>query len=93
MYDSTKIDFLTPNLIKFFFFKYLDVSEDYDGIRVASMGIQMVANKRKVLEGKGSISHKEAIEKAEKEFLIYREREMNLFESDFDKLIKQIKDK
>ena len=68
------------------------MSEDYDGIRVASMGIQMVANKRKVLEGNGSVSHKEAIEKAEKEFQIYRDREMNLFESDFDKLLKQLND-
>ncbi len=43
--------------------------------------------------GKGSISHKEAIEKAEKEFEIYRQREMSLFESDFDRAIKMLKRK
>ena len=43
--------------------------------------------------GKGNISHKQAIEKAEKEFEIYRKREMELLESDFDKEIKRFKDK
>ena len=51
---------------------------------------QIIANKRKLLEGKGNISHKKAIEKAEKEFEIYRTREMKQLESDFDKAIKQI---
>ena len=32
-------------------------------------------------------------EKAEKEFAIYRKREMDLLESDFDKEIKRLKDK
>lgn len=43
--------------------------------------------------GKGTVSHKEAIEKAEKEFEIYRRREMSLFESDFDRAIKVLKGK
>ncbi|MCI8384750.1 MAG: virulence RhuM family protein, partial [Clostridia bacterium] len=45
---------------------------------------------RKLLEGNGKISHKEAIEKAEKEFELYREREMKQLESDFDKVIKML---
>lgn len=52
-----------------------------------------IDNKRKVLIDKGRISHKQAIEKAEKEFAIYRKREMDLLESDFDKEIKRLKDK
>lgn len=32
-----------------------------------------------------NISHKQAVEKAEKEFEIYRKREMELLESDFDR--------
>lgn len=51
---------------------------------------QIIANRRKLLEGKGSISHKQAIEKAEKEFEIYRAREMKQLESDFDKAVKLI---
>ncbi|MCI8425338.1 MAG: virulence RhuM family protein [Adlercreutzia sp.] len=46
--------------------------------------------KRKLLEGSGSISHKQAMEKAKREFELYREREMRQLESDFDKAIKQL---
>lgn len=53
---------------------------------------QIIANHRRLLEGKGTVSHKQAIEKAEKEFEIYREREMKTLESDFDKAIKKLKD-
>ena len=49
-------------------------------------------NKRKLLEDNGRISHKEAVEKAQREFEIYREREMKQLESDFDKMIKMLKD-
>lgn len=53
---------------------------------------QIIQNKRRLLEGKGKISHQEAIEKAEKEFEIYRDREMKQLESDFDKMVKMLKD-
>ncbi len=49
---------------------------------------QIIQNRRKLLEGNGTISHKDAIEKAEREFNLYREREMKQLESDFDKMIK-----
>ena len=42
------------------------------------------------MTGKGKVSHKQAVEKAEKEFEIYRQRELALLESDFDKAIKKI---
>jgi len=35
-------------------------------------------------------THKQAIAKAEKEFEIYREREMKQLESDFDRAVKQL---
>ena len=53
---------------------------------------QIIQNKRKLLEGNGKISHQEAMEKAEKEFEIYRDREMQQLESDFDKMVKLLKD-
>ncbi len=53
---------------------------------------QIISNKRKLLEGKGKISHKEAIEKAEKEFEIYRSREMKQLESDFDKAVRLLQE-
>ncbi len=49
---------------------------------------QIVSNRRKLLEGKGRVSHKQAVEKAEREFEIYRTREMRQLESDFDRAIK-----
>lgn len=50
----------------------------------------IVSTKRELLQGKGTISHKQAIEKAAKEFEIYRAREMKNLESDFDKAVKKI---
>lgn len=55
---------------------------------IEALDNQIIAHKRKVLLGKGTVSHKQAIEKAEKEFEIYRKREIELMESDFDKLLK-----
>ena len=57
---------------------------------IAALDNQTLALQRKLLEGKGSVSHKAAIEKAEREFLIYRRREMERLESDFDKMVKQL---
>jgi hypothetical protein len=42
-----------------------------------------------ILTDKGKISHQQAIEKAEEEFKIYRQREMRQLESDFDRAVKQ----
>lgn len=53
---------------------------------------QILLNRRKILEGNGKISHEEAIKKAEKEFNIYREREMKELQSDFDLLMKSLQD-
>lgn len=59
---------------------------------IEALDNQIIAHKRKVLIGKGNISHKQAIEKAEKEFAIYRKREMDMLESYFDNEIKKLKD-
>ena len=42
-------------------------------------------NRRKVLEGKGRISHEQAIEKATKEYDIFRVRQDQEYVSEFDK--------
>lgn len=59
---------------------------------IAALDNQIISLQRKLLAGKGKISHKQAIEKAEKEFEIYRVREMQQMESDFDKVVKQLSD-
>lgn len=57
---------------------------------IAALDNQIIALQRKLLEGKGSVSHQDAIAKAEQEFHIYRQREMAQLESDFDKMVKQL---
>ena len=57
---------------------------------VSELDRQLTVNRRELLIGKGSVSHKQAVEKAEKEFEIYRAREMKKLESDFDLAVKQL---
>ncbi len=51
---------------------------------------EIVSARRALLEGKGLVSHRQAIEKAEREFEAYRAREMRELESDFDRAIRQL---
>jgi hypothetical protein len=60
---------------------------------IAELDRQLLGNRRELLTGKGRVSHKQAIEKAEKEFEIYRAREMRQLESDFDKTVKELSKK
>lgn len=57
---------------------------------IGELDHQLLANRRELLAGKGTISHQQAVDKAEREFALYREREMKQLESDFDRTIKRI---
>ena len=57
---------------------------------IAALDNQIIALQRKLLDGKGSVSHQKAIAKAEREFNVYRQREMSQLESDFDKMVKRL---
>lgn len=57
---------------------------------IAALDRQIVAVRRELLKGIEKISHKQAIEKAEREFEIYRAREMKQLESDFDRAVKAL---
>jgi len=57
---------------------------------ITELDRQLRGNRRELLNGKGSVSHARAVEKAEKEFEIYRAREMKQLESDFDRAVKQL---
>ena len=52
---------------------------------------QIVAHQRKILEGKGSISHDQAMKKAEKEYEIFRRKQLANLKSDFDLFLKDVK--
>ena len=57
---------------------------------ISELDRQLLGNRRELLKGKGLISHKKAIEKAEKEYEIYRARILKELESDFDRAVKQL---
>jgi hypothetical protein len=54
------------------------------------LGKQLTMLNKEILIGKGSVSHAKAVEKAEREFDLYREREMKQLESDFDRAVRQL---
>ena len=60
---------------------------------VSELDRQLQGNRRPLLSGKGSVSRKDAIARAEHEFEVYRAREMRQLESDFDREIKRLTQK
>ena len=91
--ELQRLNLLVSGFLDFAEFQALEMNPMTMKDWIETLDNQIIANKRKVLMGNGTISHKEAIEKAEKEFEIYRQREMSLFESDFDRALKILKGK
>ena len=59
---------------------------------IAALDTILTGNGRSLLIGTGSVSHRQAVEKAEHEFEIYRAKEMRELESDFDRMLKEIEE-
>ena len=91
--ELKRLNLLVSQFLDYAEFQALEMQEMRMTDWIAALDNQIVSLKRKLLEGKGNISHKQAMEKAEKEFLIYRQREMAALESDFDKMMKLIQEK
>ena len=89
--ELQRLNLLVSGFLDFAEFQALEMNPMTMKDWIEALDNQIIAHKRKVLIGKGNISHKQAIEKAEKEFEIYRKREMDLLESDFDREIKRLK--
>ena len=49
----------------------------------------LMNNRRKVLEGKGRVSHYEAIEKANKEYKVFRVKQDQEYVSEFDREVEK----
>ena len=90
--ELQRLNLLVSGFLDFAEFQALEMNPMTMKDWIEALDNQIIALKRNVLVGKGHVSHKHAIEKAEKEFEIYRKREMELLESDFDKEIKKLKD-
>lgn len=91
--ELQRLNMLVSGFLDFAEFQALEMNPMTMKDWIEALDNQIISLKRDVLIGKGNISHKQAFEKAEKEFEIYRKREMELLESDFDKEIKKLKDK
>ena len=91
--ELQRLNLLVSGFLDFAEFQALEMNPMTMRDWIEALDNQIIAHKRKVLIGKGNVSHKQAIEKAEKEFEIYRKREMDMLESDFDKEVKRLKDK
>ena len=91
--ELQRLNLLVSGFLDFAEFQALEMNPMTMKDWIEALDNQILASKRKVLIGNGNVSHKEAMEKAEKEFEIYRRREMSLFESDFDRAVKALKGK
>ena len=59
---------------------------------IVALDRQIAMLNKTPLIGSGKVSHARAVKKAEKEFEIYRAREMKQLESDFDRAVKMLTD-
>lgn len=88
--ELQRLNLLVSQFLDFAEFQALELRPMKMQDWIQALDRQIINLQRKLLEGKGSISHKQAIEKAEHEFAIYRKREMEQLESDFDKMFKNL---
>ena len=90
---TQRLNLLVSGFLDFAEFQALEMNPMTMKDWIEALDGQITAHKRKVLIGKGAVSHAQAIKKAEQEFEIYRQREMEMLESDFDREIKKLKEK
>ena len=90
--ELQRLNLLTSQFLDYAEFQALDQNPMTMADWIAALDDQILRLRKNILEGSGTVSHQEAIEKAEREFEIYREREMRMLESDFDKAVKSLLD-
>ncbi len=90
--ELQRLNLLTSQFLDYAEFQALDQNPMTMADWIAALDDQILRLRKNILEGSGTVSHQEAIEKAEREFEIYREREMRMLESDFDKAVKGLLD-
>ena len=89
--ELQRLNLLTSQFLDYAEFQALEQNPMTMTDWIAALDDQILRLRKNILEGSGTVSHQEAIEKAEREFEIYREREMRLLESDFDRAVKRLK--
>ena len=86
--ELQRLNLLTSQFLDYAEFQALEQNPMTMADWVAALDDQILRLRKNILSG--TVSHQEAIEKAEREFEIYREREMRMLESDFDKAVKAL---
>ena len=89
--ELQRLNLLTSQFLDYAEFQALEQNPMTMADWIAALDDQILRLRKNILEGNGMVSHQEAIEKAEREFEIYREREMRQLESDFDKAVKRLR--
>ena len=89
--ELQRLNLLTSQFLDYAEFQALEQNPMTMADWIAALDDQILRLRKNILEGNGNVSHQEAIEKAEREFEIYREREMRMLESDFDKAVKRLR--
>ena len=89
--ELQRLNLLTSQFLDYAEFQALEQNPMTMADWIAALDDQILRLRKNILEGNGAVSHQEAIEKAEREFEIYRDREMRMLESDFDKAVKRLK--
>lgn len=88
--ELTLLNLLVSGFLDFAEFKAIEQEAMSMKNWIDALDNQIIALERSLLEGKGAISHQQAIKKAENEFQTYREREIKNLESDFDRSVKEL---
>lgn len=91
--ELQRLNLLTSQFLDYAEFQALEQNPMTMADWIAALDDQILRLRKNILEGAGTVSHQEAIEKAEHEFEIYREREMRMLESDFDKAVRRLMDR
>ena len=91
--ELQRLNLLTSQFLDYAEFQALEQNPMTMADWFKALDDQILRLRKNILEGAGTITHQEAIEKTEHEFEIYREREMRMLESDFDKAVKSLLNK
>ena len=89
--ELQRLNLLTSQFLDYAEYQALEQNPMTMADWIAALDDQILRLRKNILEGNGTVSNQEAIEKAEREFEIYREREMRQLESDFDKAVKRLR--
>ena len=88
--ELTRLNLLVSRLLDYAELQALEETPMTMRDWIQELDNEIVNSKRELLEGKGKVSHRAAIAKAEKEFEAYRAKEMRELESDFDRAVKEL---